>query len=90
MEEAARRLGAGFADGARFVELAPVSAADSVAASVARGLWFGTSAGELTSDPQSYLRARRLLLVLDNFEDVVDAAPLLAELRPSLLAWCCW
>jgi hypothetical protein len=36
--EAARRLGAGFADGARFVELAPVSAADSVAAFVARGL----------------------------------------------------
>jgi hypothetical protein len=26
----------------------------------------GTSAGELTSDPQSCLRARRLLLVLDN------------------------
>jgi hypothetical protein len=46
--------------------------------------------GELTSDPQSYLRARRLLLVLDNFEDVLDAAPLLAELRPSLLTWCCW
>jgi predicted ATPase len=65
--EAARRLGTGFADGARFVELAPVSAADLVAASVARGLGSGTSAGELTSDPQSYLRARRLLLVLDNF-----------------------
>jgi hypothetical protein len=46
--------------------------------------------GGLTSDPQSYLRARRLLLVVDNFEDVVDAAPLLAELRPSLLTWCCW
>jgi hypothetical protein len=29
------------------------------------------------------------LLVLDNFEDVVDAAPLLAELRRSLLTWCC-
>jgi hypothetical protein len=45
MEEAARRLGAGFADGALSVELAAVFAADSVAASVARGLWFGTSAG---------------------------------------------
>src|SRR5918996_3114214 len=59
------RGGPGFADGARFVELAPVSAADLGAASVARGLGLGTSAGEPTSDPQSCLRARRL--VLDNF-----------------------
>ena len=64
--EAARRLGPGFCDGTRFVELALVSAAALVAASVARGLGLGTSAGELTSDPQSYLRARGLLLVLDN------------------------
>jgi hypothetical protein len=52
------------------------------------------SAGELTSDPQSYLRAGGCgagrLLVLDNLEDVVDAAPLVAELRRSLLTWCCW
>jgi hypothetical protein len=45
---------------------------------------------ELTSHPQTYLRARRLLLVLDNFEDVVGPAPLLGELRRSLLTWCCW
>jgi hypothetical protein len=41
------------------------------------------------SDPQSHLRAQRLLLVMDDFEDVVDAAPLLAELRWSLPTWCC-
>ena len=46
---------------------APVSAADLVAASVARGLRLGTSVGELTSDRRSYPRGRRLLLVvLDN------------------------
>ena len=28
----------------------------------------------------SYLRARRLLLVLDNFEQVIDCAPVVAEL----------
>ena len=78
--EAARRLGPGFADGARFVELASVSSADLVAAAVATGLGLTTTGDKLVTDLQSYLRARRLLLVLDNFEQVVGAAPLLAEL----------
>ena len=80
MVEAARRLGAGFADGVRFVELAAVSAADMVAPAIAAGLGLSTSAGQLTADLESYLRPRRLLLALDNFEQVVGAAPLLAEL----------
>ena len=78
--EAARRLGPGFADGVRFVELASVSSADLVAAAVATGLGLTTTGDKLITDLQSYLRARRLLLVLDNFEQVVGAAPLLAEL----------
>jgi predicted ATPase len=77
--EAARRLGPGFADGVRFVELASVSAADLVAAAIAAGLGLNTTAGRLITDLESYLRAARLLLVLDNFEQVIDAAPLLAE-----------
>jgi predicted ATPase len=80
MVEAARRLGPGFAEGARFVDLAAVSAADLVAAAIAAGLGLNTSAGRLLADLESYLRARRLLLALDNFEQVMDAAPLLAEL----------
>jgi predicted ATPase len=78
--EAARRLGPGFADGVRFVELASVSSADLVAAAVATGLGLTTTGDKLITDVQSYLRTRRLLLVLDNFEQVVGAAPLLAEL----------
>jgi predicted ATPase/class 3 adenylate cyclase len=78
--EAAQRLGPGFADGARFVELAAVPAADLVAAAIAAGLGLTTSAGWLLADLQGYLRARQLLLVLDNFEHVAGAAPLLAEL----------
>jgi predicted ATPase len=78
--EAARRLGAQFADGARFVDLASVTAADLVAAAIAAGLGLRTSAGRLITDLQSYLRARRLLLVLDNFEQVIGAAPLVTEL----------
>jgi predicted ATPase len=80
MVEAARRLGPGFADGVRFVELAAVSAADLVAPAIAAGLGLSTSAGQLTADLQAYLRPRRLLLALDNFEQVIGAAPLLAEL----------
>ena len=80
MVEAARRLGPGFADGARFLELASVSAADLVAAAIAAGLGLNTSAGPLITDLESYLRPRRLLLALDNFEQVMGAAPLLAEL----------
>jgi predicted ATPase len=68
--EAARRLGPGFADGVRFVELASVSSADLVAAAVATGLGLTTTAGKLFIDLQSYLRARRLLLVLDNLEQL--------------------
>jgi predicted ATPase len=80
MVEAARRLGPGFADGARFLGLASVSAPDLVAAAIAAGLGLNTSAGRLITDLKSYLRPRRLLLALDNFEQVMSAAPLLAEL----------
>ena len=78
--QAARRLGPGFADGVRFVDLAAVPAADLVAAGIAAGLGLIASAGQLLPDLRSFLRARRLLLVLDNFEQVAGAAPLLADL----------
>jgi predicted ATPase len=78
--EAARRLGPGFADGVRFVGLAAVSAAELVAPAIATGLGLSTSAGQLIADLESYLRDRRLLLALDNFEQVIEAAPLLAGL----------
>jgi predicted ATPase len=80
MVEAARRLGPGFADGARYLELASVSPADLVASAIAAGLGLNTSASRLITDLESYLRPRRLLLALDNFEQVTGAAPLLAEL----------
>ena len=88
MVEAARRLGPGFADGARFLELASVSAPDLVAAAIATGLGLNTSASQVMTDLELYLRPRRLLLALDNFEQVMGAAPLLAELlgaRPVVL-----
>jgi predicted ATPase len=80
MVEAARRLGPDFADGARFVDLAAVSSPDLVAAAIAARLGLNTSASRLGEDLESYLRPRQLVLALDNFEQVIGAAALLAEL----------
>ena len=78
--EVAQRAGAGFADGARFVALGSVPAAELVTAAIAAALGLSTSGGALITDLKSSLRARRLVLVLDNFEQVMGAAPLVAEL----------
>jgi predicted ATPase len=78
--EVAGRLGPVFADGVRFVDLAPVQRADLVAAAIAAALGLRTSGGPLIADVKAYLRPRRLVLLLDNFEQVTEAAPLAAEL----------
>ena len=78
--EVAQRVGAGFEDGVRFVELGSVRAAELVTAAIAAALGLSTSGGALITDLKSYLRARRLMLVLDNFEQVMGAAPVVAEL----------
>ena len=78
--EVAGRLRPSFADGVRFDDLAPVQRADLVAAAIAAGLGLRTSGGPLIADVKAYLRPRRLVLLLDNFEQVTVAAPLVAEL----------
>jgi predicted ATPase/class 3 adenylate cyclase len=70
-----------FEDGVFFVALAPISDPELVASTVAGALSVSESAGRaLKEDLRDYLSKRELLLVLDNFEQVVDAAPLVAEL----------
>ena len=78
--EVAERLGPSFEDGVRFVDLTSVAAAELVAATIAAGLGLSTSGSRLIADLKSYLRPRRLLMVLDNFEQVAGAAPLVADL----------
>jgi predicted ATPase len=78
--EVAQRLGPGFQDGVRFVELGSVAAAERVTAAIAAALGLNTSGSGLISDLKSYLRARRLMLLLDNFEQIMEEAPLVAEL----------
>ena len=49
-------------------------------AAIAAGLGLSTSGGRLLTDVVSYLGPTRVLLVLDNFEQVTGAAPLVADL----------
>jgi len=73
-----------FADGVCFVSLAPISDPDLVLPTIAQalGLW---EAGDLPVEEQVHaaLRERHLLLLLDNFEQVVQGAPQLASLLAS-------
>ena len=78
--EVAGRLSPGFDDGVRFVDLSAVTDRKLVAGAIGAGLGLSTSGRPLLADVKSYLHARRLLLVLDNFEQVSEAAPLVTEL----------
>jgi predicted ATPase/DNA-binding SARP family transcriptional activator len=87
---AAAELEPAFRDGALFVDLAPLRDAELVAATIAR-------AGGLSEQgPQAvletlldWLAERELLLVLDNFEHLLEAAPIVSRLlsaAPGLTA----
>jgi predicted ATPase/class 3 adenylate cyclase/DNA-binding CsgD family transcriptional regulator len=70
-----------FADGVYLVPLAPVTAPDLVASSIAQALDVREASGRaMVTALTDVLRQKRLLLVLDNFEQILDAAPLVSEL----------
>jgi predicted ATPase/DNA-binding CsgD family transcriptional regulator len=70
-----------FADGVCFVQLSPISDPELVLPTIAQtlGLW---DAGDrlLLEHLQASLRGKQLLLLLDNFEQVVQASPLVVDL----------
>jgi predicted ATPase/DNA-binding SARP family transcriptional activator len=70
-----------FPDGVCFVSLAPVRDPDLVVATIAETLGL-QEVGErpLVARLKSHLLDRRLLLLLDNFEHVAQASPVVAEL----------
>ncbi len=79
--EVARLVGDSFEAGAVWVDLAPVSEVDLVPATIARALGLQEAAGLLVSEAlESYLARRHALLVLDNFEHLLAAAPSVAAL----------
>jgi predicted ATPase/DNA-binding CsgD family transcriptional regulator len=70
-----------FVDGVYFVSLAPIRDPDLVSAAIAQTLGVREAVGRpIQESLEAYLRDRQLLLVLDNFEQVVAAAPFVADL----------
>ena len=72
--EIAARSAAEFSDGAWFVDLAPVTDPERVSEVVARMLGLPDQPGRPTMDALvGFLRGRRMLVVLDNCEHLLDA-----------------
>ena len=79
--EVAREASGLFPDGAAFVGLAPLVNPAFVASAILRSLGLGKVEGlTLNESLAAHLRERRLLLVLDNFEHLLDAASDVADL----------
>src|SRR6266568_2051983 len=73
-----------YADGVCSVSLAPVIDPDQVIPTIAKtfGLWEGGERPVL-EQVLDYLRDKHLLLLLDNFEQIIAATPVLADLLSS-------
>ncbi|HEX2282870.1 MAG TPA: AAA family ATPase, partial [Thermomicrobiales bacterium] len=70
-----------FSAGAAFVSLASSTSPEMVLPAIARGLFLRDEGDRpLRERLFAYLRTRQMLLVLDNFEHVVEAAPLVSDL----------
>jgi predicted ATPase len=75
-------LGGEFRDGVFFIDLAPVSDPEVVPSVVLSSLGVQDSSrdGDSATTLVESLRSRQVLMLLDNFEQIVPAAPLVAEM----------
>jgi predicted ATPase len=79
--EVAAERSPGFPDGVCFVPLAPITEVDLAVATIARTLGVRQAGGRPPLEClKEHLRDKRVLLVLDNFEQVLVAAPVVADL----------
>ncbi|MGD8584265.1 MAG: adenylate/guanylate cyclase domain-containing protein [Chloroflexota bacterium] len=70
-----------FPDGAYFVDLAPIREPEAIFTAIARTIGLGeTGDGPLIAELEKQLRGQKKLLILDNFEQVMEAAVPIAEL----------
>ena len=82
--EAASGTEARFSDGIAFVALAPVSDLDLLVTAAAQKLGLREAGGRpVRKLLHGYLKGRRMLLVLDNFEHLLGAAPEVSALLAS-------
>jgi predicted ATPase/class 3 adenylate cyclase len=79
--EAARAVKADFADGAHFVSLAALQRPDDVPAAIVKTLAIVVLSGESAGQAaERFLAAKHLLLVTDNLEHLLEAAPFIGRL----------
>src|SRR5215207_1018946 len=77
---AAAMVAADFPDGVTVVPLAPISDPSLVTSAIITALAVREASGEsLIERLKAVLRDKHLLLVLDNFEQVIEAAPIVAD-----------
>ena len=69
-----------FADGAFFVGLAPISDPGLVASSIAQAIGVEIGNRPAMDSLKDYVQGKQLLLVLDNFEQILPAASVVADL----------
>jgi predicted ATPase/DNA-binding SARP family transcriptional activator len=77
---AAMQQEARFPDGICFVGLAAVGATDLLLVALAQSLGLNTVSSDLPALVAAYLQPRRMLLVLDNFEHLLEGAEMVAHL----------
>ncbi len=86
LEVAARSLDR-YPGGVYFVELSPIAEAELVATAIGQALGLPDAGGRSATDRiVDHIGSRRVLLVLDNFEQVTDGAPVVAELLTRIPA----
>ena len=70
-----------FQHGVYFVPLAPLTTADTMVSAIAGSLRFGLSDSQETRDQlMQYLAERDMLLILDNFEHLLDGSALVSDI----------
>ncbi len=80
-QEAAGEMMDDYPEGTYFIPLAPISDPDLVPSAIARTLGVREGGGLPPLDNlKSYLKDKRMLLILDNFEQVMDATRAVSEL----------
>ncbi len=79
--EVARRRLSNYPDGAYFIDLAPLSSPDAIAPAIAEavGFHFHPDGRSVRQQLLDFLHTKSLLLILDNFEYVIDGAALVQD-----------
>ena len=79
--EVADSLHAEFPEGIYFVSLAPITDSNLIAPTISKSLGIPENPGvEPLENIAHYLKSKNCLLILDNFEQIVDAAPMVSML----------